>query len=96
MQCMKSEVYSWRVLSDVKTRLEREARRRNMSMSAALDAAAREWLQKSATESDGDEVQQRLHKAASQWLGSLASGNHQRSEAASRAVRDRLRRHYDR
>ena len=93
---MKTEVYSWRVSSDVKTGLEHEARRRKISMSAALDAAAREWLQKSGTTSKGDEEQRRLHKAASRWLGTLASGDAQRSETATQAVRDRLRRHYGR
>jgi len=93
---MKTEVYSWRVSSDVKTSLEREARRRKISMSAALDAAAREWLQKSATANEGDEAQRRLQKAASKWLGTLASGSAQRSETVSQAVRDRLRRHYGR
>ena len=66
---MKTEVYSWRVSSDVKTSLEREARRRKISMSAALDLAAREWLQKSGLTSEGDEEQRRLQKAASKWLG---------------------------
>jgi hypothetical protein len=93
---MKTEVYSWRVSSDVKTSLEREARRRKISMSAALDAAAREWLQKSAAANEGDGEQRRLQKAASKWLGALASGNAQRSETASQEVRDRLRRHYGR
>jgi hypothetical protein len=93
---MKTEVYSWRVSSDVKTSLEREARRRKISMSAALDAAAREWLQKSAAANEGDGEQRRLQKAASKWLGALASGNAQRSETASQDVRDRLRRHYGR
>ena len=93
---MKTEVYSWRVSSDVKTSLEREARRRKISMSAALDAAAREWLQKSAAANQGDGEQRRLQKAASKWLGALASGNAQRSETASQDVRDRLRRHYGR
>ena len=93
---MKTEVYSWRVSSDVKTSLEREARRRKISMSAALDAAAREWLQKSAAANEGDGEQRRLQKAASKWLGALASGNSQRSETASQDVRDRLRRHYGR
>ena len=93
---MKTEVYSWRVSSDVKTSLEREARRRKISMSAVLDAAARAWLQKSATSNHGDEEQRRLQKAASKWLGALASGNGQRSEGASQAVRDRLRRRYGR
>ena len=93
---MKTEVYSWRVSSDVKTSLEREARRRKISMSAALDAAAREWLQKSAAANEGDGEQRRLQKAASKWLGALASGNAQRSETASQDLRDRLRRHYGR
>lgn len=93
---MKTEVYSWRVSSDVKTSLEREARRRKISMSAALDAAAREWLQKSATANEGDEEQRRLQKAASKWLGALASGDAQRSETASQAVRDRLQQQYGR
>lgn len=93
---MKTEVYSWRVSSDVKTSLEREARRRKISMSAALDAAAREWLQKSGKANEGDEEQGRLRKAASKWLGTLASGNAQRSETASQAVRGRLRRRYGR
>jgi hypothetical protein len=93
---MKTEVYSWRVSSDVKTSLEREARRRKISMSAALDTAAREWLQKSAAANEGDGEQRRLQKAASKWLGALASGNAQRSETASQDVRDRLRRHYGR
>jgi hypothetical protein len=93
---MKTEVYSWRVSSDVKTNLEREARRRKISVSAALDVAAREWLQKSAAANEGDGEQRRLQKAASKWLGALASGNAQRSESASQNVRDRLRRQYGR
>lgn len=93
---MKTEVYSWRVSPDVKASLEREARRQNISMSAALDAAAREWLQRSANATEGDEAQRRLQKAASKWIGALAGGNAQRAETASDAVRDRLRRRYGR
>ncbi len=93
---MKTEVYSWRVSSDIKTSLEREARRRKMSMSAALDLAAREWLQNSGVENESDEEQRRLHKAASICLGGLASGNRHRSETASQSVRQRLRQRYGR
>ncbi|MEO8662521.1 MAG: hypothetical protein ABI693_28935 [Bryobacteraceae bacterium] len=93
---MKTEVYSWRVSAEVKTGLEREARRRKISVAAALDAAAREWLQKSGMANDGEEEQRRLQKAASKWVGTLASGNARRSETASEAVRDRLRRRYGR
>jgi hypothetical protein len=93
---MKSEVYSWRVSSEVKACLEREARHRKISMSAALDIAAREWLQKSEAANEGNEEQRRLQKAASKWLGTLASGNSRRSETASQTVRDRLRLRHDR
>ena len=93
---MKSEVYSWRVSTDLKTGLEREARRRKISVSAVLDLAARDWLNKGGAEMGGDEEQARLQKAASKCFGSLASGNAHRSENARQAVRQRLRRHYDR
>ena len=93
---MKSEVYSWRVSTDLKTRLEREARRRKMSLSAVLDLAARHWLSKGGAETEGDEEQLRLQRDASKCFGALASGNAHRSENARQAVRQRLRRHYDR
>jgi hypothetical protein len=93
---MKTEVYSWRVSSDIKTGLEREARRRKISMAAALDLAAREWLQHSCMESAGDEGQRQLHKDASRWLGAVAGGNPQRSQTASETVRQRLRQRYGR
>ncbi|MGO9970581.1 MAG: hypothetical protein ACLPY2_25240 [Bryobacteraceae bacterium] len=90
---MKSEVYSWRVSTDLKTGLAREAQRRKISLSAVLDLAARDWLNKSGAETEGDEEQLRLQKAASKCFGALASGNGHRSETARQAVRRRLRRH---
>ena len=76
--------------------LEREARRRKISVSAVLDLAAREWLLKSGTEHEGDEEQLMIHKAASKCLGSLASGDAHRAENARKAVQQRLRRRDDR
>jgi hypothetical protein len=93
---MKSEGYSWRVSSDVKTSLEREATRRKISVSAALDEAAREWLQKSSVANEREEEQLRLQAAASKCFGKLSSGNARRSETVSEQVRDRLRRRYGR
>jgi hypothetical protein len=93
---MKSEVYSWRVSTDLKTGLEREARRRKMPVSAVLDLAARDWLNKCGAEIDGDEEQSRLQKAASKCFGAFAGANAHRSENARQTVRQRLRRHYDR
>jgi hypothetical protein len=93
---MKTEVYTWRVSSDLKTGLERAARRRKISMSTALDLAAREWLDKTGTEDDGEEEQRRLRKAAAPLLGALAGGNPRRSENTSHTVRQQLRRYYGR
>jgi hypothetical protein len=93
---MKNEVYSWRVSTDLKTGLEREARRRKLSLSAVLDLAARDWLNKGSAEIDGDEEQLRLRKAASECFGAVASGHAHRSENARQAVRQRLRRRHDR
>lgn len=74
--------------------LEREARRRKVSLSAVLDLAAREWLSKGDVETDGEQV--RLHQAGSKCFGTLASGDAHRSEKAREAVRQRLRRQHDR
>ena len=89
---MKTEVYSWRVSTEVKTSLERAARSRKVSLSAVLDTAAREWLMKSGFEGDDDQKQRKLQQAASQCFGVFASGDSRRSERASDAVRKRLRR----
>lgn len=93
---MKTEVYSWRVSTEIKTGLERAARSRKVSLSAVLDMAAREWLMKSGSEGDDDEMQRKLHQAASESFGVLASGDPKRSETARDAVRKRLRQRYGR
>ena len=89
---MRSEVYSWRVSAELKTELEREARRRKTSFSAVLDLAAREWLTKTgATDTDSEE-QRRLQQAALKCFGAMATGNAHGSENVRAAVRQRLRR----
>ena len=93
---MGTEVYSWRVAADLKTGLEREARRRNLSVSKVLDLAAREWLKINSSEKDSDEEQRQLHRAAAKCLAVLASGDTHRSERVHQAVRERLRRRYER
>lgn len=87
---MKTEVYSWRVSADLKSDLERAARRRKISLSAALDLAAQEWLQKGGP--DDAEQQQDLQRAALACFGAFASGNRSRSETVRQTIRERLRR----
>jgi hypothetical protein len=92
---MKTEVYSWRVSSELKTGLEREARRRKISLSATLDLAAEEFLRKNGSSDDSAE-QKRIHEAASKVFGVITSGDSRRSENVRQKVRDRLRRRYAR
>ncbi len=88
---MKTEVYSWRVSTEVKTELEREARRRKTSLSGILDLAAREWLNKSGAENESAEDQMRLQAAAFKCFGAFAGGDADRSANARQEVRRRLR-----
>lgn len=92
---MKSEVYSWRVSADLKLELEREARRRQRSLAAMLEMAAREWLERirAGRRNDGEQI--RLRSAASKCIGAIAGGDPERAESARRLVRKRLRRRND-
>jgi hypothetical protein len=92
---MKTEVYSWRVSADLKTGLEREAHRRKISVSAVLDLAAREWLNKGGSELESSEEQLRLQNAALECFGAFAGGHANRSENVRQTVRQRLRRRHD-
>jgi hypothetical protein len=93
---MKNEVYSWRLSTDLKTSLEREAHRRKISLSTVLELAARDWLSKSGADTVGDHEQLRLQNEVSACFGILAGGNAHRAENAGEAVRQRLRRRHGR
>jgi hypothetical protein len=93
---MRTEVYSWRVSAALKTDLEREARRRKISLAKALDLAAEEWLKKGGTDPDDDREQKRLHEAAAKFFGTITGGDPHRSENVRQLVRERLRRRYGR
>jgi hypothetical protein len=77
----RTEVFRWRVSVELKSRLECEARRRKISMSAALDLAARGWL-KIGRDQRGEEQQRQIHEAAAKYIGAFVGGDPQRSENA--------------
>jgi hypothetical protein len=93
---MKTEVYSWRLSTDLKTGLEREARRRKTSLSSILEQAARDWLDKGGAEVESDEEQLRIRKAAFKCMGAISGKDPHRSENVRQAVRKRLRKRNDR
>lgn len=91
---MKTEVYSWRLAGELKSDLEREARLRKVPVSAVLETAVRDWLTRGNPDASEDVEQRRLHSAAGDCLGVLASGNSRRAERARETLRARLgRRH---
>jgi hypothetical protein len=93
---MKTEVYSWRVSTELKTVLEREARRRKISLAKALDLAAEDWLKKGGADKDDDREQKRLHEAASKAFGTISGDNPRRAENASEIVRKLIRQRHGR
>jgi len=93
---MKTELYRWRISSELKSDLEREARLRNKPLSAILDLAVREWLNKSVADMAGNDEQRRLHEAASNCVGAFAGRNPRRAENARQAIQARLRRRHAR
>jgi hypothetical protein len=88
---MKTEVYSWRLSPDLKTTLEREARRRKTPVSALLDLAVRELLDKTETNASDDEEQRHLRSAALNCIGAFAGHDPDRSTKVRAALRRRLR-----
>jgi hypothetical protein len=93
---MKTEVYSWRLSSDLKSDLERQARLHKVPVSSILDSAVREWLQKNNGDSSSDEAQRKLHAAAARCFGAFDGGDPNRAEKARDHVRRHLRRRYAR
>jgi len=93
---MKTEVYSWRVSTELKTGLEREARRRKISLSAALDLAAQEWLKQNGKRDDDAAEQKRIHEAALKAVGVIQGGDPRRAENAREIVRRIIRERHGR
>jgi hypothetical protein len=86
----KSDVYSWRVATEVKTALEHEARREGQSVGGLLERITTEWLTARRRLTDSDDEQARLHRVAAKAFGTLAGGDPDRSTTVRTAVRRRV------
>jgi hypothetical protein len=86
----KTEVYSWRVDSDLKQSLEGEARAEKTSVGALLDRIVREWLGRELRDEDDAAVQRQLHEEAEKWIGSINSGDPYGSERVKERVRAKI------
>ena len=87
----KTEVYSWRVDTDLKSALEHVARSQKTSVAQLLDQIVRSWLDESPSLNGEDEQQQRLHSAAQQCFGTLSGGDPDLATLAKARVRRRIR-----
>ena len=89
----KTEVYSWRVSSATKSRLEEAARSRRQSVARLLDEIVTDSLRDGDREDEADaEHQRRLHARAARFAGCLSGRDPRRAERAAELVRARLRR----
>lgn len=86
----KSEVYSWRVATEVKAALEQEARHEGQSVGGLLERIATEWLNARRRATDSDDAQARLHTVAAKTFGTIAGGDLDRSASVRTAIRRRL------
>ena len=87
---MKTEVYSWRVSSDLKSALDRTARSRRVPVSSILEEAVRRWLD--SAEAADEEEQRRLHAAIQPCIGTIndASLLYGGAENARKTIRERI------
>ena len=93
---MKTEVYSWRVSSELKSDLERAARHRRVPLASVLEEAARKWLKESAAKVSDDEAQRKLHAAIESSIGVLFGIGPADARSIRKIVRRRLARRYGR
>ena len=87
----KTEVYSWRVDTDLKSALEQAARTEKTSVARLLDQIVRNWLRESSSLNGEDEQQQRVHSAARQCFGTLSDGDPDLATLAKARVRRKIR-----
>ena len=87
----KTEVYSWRVDTNLKNALEQAARTEKTSVAQLLDSIVRNWLQEASSLNGEDEQQQRLRSAAQQCFGTLSSGGPNLATLAKERVRRKIR-----
>jgi ribbon-helix-helix CopG family protein len=86
---MKTQVYSWRLSSDLKMDLEREARRQGVSVSALLERMAQEWL--ACHHSPDDEAEQaRIRARVEKVIGKISGGGPYTAEHVRKRVQENL------
>lgn len=87
----KTNVYSWRLSSEMKTTLEEVASREQASVSKLLERIVTDWLAEHRYVRDDAAEQQRLHAAVAATFGAIQGGDPNRSANVRQALRAKLR-----
>ena len=82
----KSEVYSWRLSTELKTKLEAAARNEKTSIGAVLERVVREWLDARVSGNENDAEQQRQRRAAVMACAGVYKGDG--TSATNKRVRE--------
>jgi len=96
MHYVKTEIYSWRLTRDLRTRIERAARDRKVEVAQVLDMAVLDWLATNERKITGNEEQKRLHAVAERLIGVVRGKDRNRSVSVSKQMRESLGRQYGR
>ena len=88
---MKTEVFSWRISSGLKSKLELEARIRKQTVTAFVDEAVRDRLARKSNAGDEEARQIEIRKAAEELIGSVDLPWPNASERVGELVRAKLR-----
>jgi hypothetical protein len=86
---MKSDVYSWRLSSELKSSLELEARRRGKSLAGLLEDISRDFLERVSNDVEREDAA--IRRAATRVIGAIAGGKPRRAEQARSELRHRLK-----
>ena len=88
---MKTDVYSWRLSSHLKSELQEAARAERKSLADLLEEIAKDWLQRAHHQSrDEDERQRRLREEVLKLAGTISGGRPDRAESVQSEVRARI------
>jgi hypothetical protein len=92
----KTEIFTWRLTSDLKNTLERRARQEGRSVAGLLDRVVQDWLRNGKSDADDEAEQARLHREAAKYIGTISGNIPSHGEAARQAIRERLRKQHAR
>ena len=90
---MKSEVYSWRLSSELKRDLERAARDEGVPVSRLLERVTQDWLAQRRSEDEAEQA--RIWKRMEKAIGKISMGGGPwTNDKVRKVIQDKLAKKY--